>query len=161
MASLNPSGLRPYKLQGGVAIPRGYSNVTAAITRLPLLMETRENPKPVGRNRFIAPLRADPYAKRAICRKPPQMAQRASLIAPPHTRRGGTTNAANRPRGTRPCVTALMQQYGTVASAIGLVLVLGLGLVGDRPRLEAVIALARRAVEPRSQRQSLLDHNPQ
>ena len=62
LASLNPSGLRPYKLQGGVAIPRGYSNVTAAITRLPLLMETRENPKPVGRNRFIAPLRADPYA---------------------------------------------------------------------------------------------------
>ena len=37
--------------------------------------------KAVGRNRLIAPLRADPYANGPMCRKPPQMAQCAALIA--------------------------------------------------------------------------------
>jgi hypothetical protein len=45
-------------------------------------IERSRGPRAVGRNRLIAPLRADPYANGPMCRKPPQIAQCASLIAP-------------------------------------------------------------------------------
>src|SRR5438874_10022824 len=127
-------------------------------------METRENPRAVGRDRFIAPLRADPYANGrfvgsrrkwrnavAYCARP------SSPNSPPRIHVAGSTSGkapAHASRWNNKCghsparYQAMRHRIDATIRDVAIAIV----LVADRTRLEACLALARRAVEPRSQR---------